>query len=221
MAELPAKILKTSLSNKDVYTSHHSKPPSDKISERRASIELDTDASQASIVLSRPVSELDLRPVFSSTQRSMIDVKDLTTSEPTKTSQVKFADEVDYKDDNDQTVDGGDKFTDHLKEYQAGRMSPNTLERKLRAELNLFDNVGSSLQQVGDMVRVRNVTDAQQETVTLAQALKSRQVAHQQEMQRMSLAAKQQALEAAQEVNVTKYLFFTSTSLFVTFFTKF
>ena len=68
-----------------------------------------------------------------------------------------------------------------------GRMSPNALERRLRAELNLFDSVGDSLQQITEMDRIRDIVQAQQETVSLAQILKNRQALHQKDLDRMSI----------------------------------
>ena len=63
----------------------------------------------------------------------------------------------------------------HFVHFTRGdRMSPNTLERRLRAEINLFDAVGDSLDQLNELEKVRSVTLAQQETVTLAQVVKVR-----------------------------------------------
>ena len=52
------------------------------------------------------------------------------------------------------------------------KFSPSTLERKLRAEVNQLETMDDALRQVTDMERVRGVTLAQQETVSLAQILK-------------------------------------------------
>ena len=50
--------------------------------------------------------------------------------------------------------------------------SPSTLERKLRAEVNQLETMDDALRQVTDIERVRGVTLAHQETVSLAQVLK-------------------------------------------------
>ena len=85
-----------------------------------------------------------------------------------------------------------------------GRMSPNALERRLRAELNLFDSVGDSLQQITEMDRIRDIVQAQQETVSLAQILKNRQALHQKDLDRMSIEAREKAALAAKEIEVAR-----------------
>lgn len=52
------------------------------------------------------------------------------------------------------------------------RLSPDSLQRKLTAEINLLENVEDSVRQVNDIERTRAVSLAQQETVSLAQILK-------------------------------------------------
>ena len=54
----------------------------------------------------------------------------------------------------------------------ANKFSPGTLERKLRAEVNQLETMDDALRQVTDIERVRAVSLAQQETVSLAQVLK-------------------------------------------------
>lgn len=87
---------------------------------------------------------------------------------------------------------------------KSNRMSPNTLERRLRAEINMFDAVGDSLQQLNEMERVRNIVQAQQETVSLAQVLKSRHLAHQQDLEKLSLDAKEKTRTSAKEVETAR-----------------
>lgn len=84
------------------------------------------------------------------------------------------------------------------------RMSPGALERRLRAELNLFDSVGDSLQQITEMDRIRDIVQAQQETVSLAQVLKNRQVLHQKDIDRMSMEAREKSAQAAKEIEVAR-----------------
>ena len=79
-------------------------------------------------------------------------------------------------------------------------MSPNALERRLRAEINLFGDVGEYLQQLNEMERVRHIVQAQQESVTLAQIVKSRQTSHQQEVEKLTLQAKEKAIMTAKEL---------------------
>ena len=52
------------------------------------------------------------------------------------------------------------------------RLSPDSLQRKLTAEINLLENVEDSVRQVSDIERTRSISLAQQETVSLAQILK-------------------------------------------------
>ena len=116
----------------------------------------------------------ELNPVLSSTKRSPpITKPDLKTHTPL-THQVIYT--------------------------RGQRMSPNALERRLRAEINLFDNMGESLQQLNEMERVRHIVQAQQESVTLAQIVKSRQTSHQQEVEKLTLQAKEKAIMTAKEL---------------------
>ena len=52
------------------------------------------------------------------------------------------------------------------------QFSPDSLQRKLTAEINLFENVQDSVQQLSDIEKSRAVALAQQETVALAQIIK-------------------------------------------------
>ena len=64
-----------------------------------------------------------------------------------------------------------------------GRLSPRSLELKLQSELNLLETVEDSMRQLSQVESARAVSLAQQETVALAQLLKSRQQGHEQELQ--------------------------------------
>ena len=52
------------------------------------------------------------------------------------------------------------------------RLSPDSLQRKFTAEINLLENVEDAVRQVSDIERSRGISLAQQETVSLAQILK-------------------------------------------------
>lgn len=52
------------------------------------------------------------------------------------------------------------------------RLSPNSLERRLTAELKYQDGIDVSLRQLSNVDRTRALSMAQQETVSLAQVLK-------------------------------------------------
>ena len=70
-----------------------------------------------------------------------------------------------------------------LTESGGGRLSPRSLELKLHSELNLLETVEDSMRQLSQVESARAVSLAQQETVALAQLLKSRQQGHEQELQ--------------------------------------
>lgn len=52
------------------------------------------------------------------------------------------------------------------------QFAPGVLQQRLSAELNYLDAVEESVRQLSDVERVRGVSLAQQETVSLAQILK-------------------------------------------------
>ena len=67
-----------------------------------------------------------------------------------------------------------------------GRLSPRSLELKLHSELNLLETVEDSMRQLSQVESARAVSLAQQETVALAQLLKSRQHGHEQELEKVA-----------------------------------
>ncbi len=82
---------------------------------------------------------------------------------------------------------------------QGGRLSPRSLEVKLKAELNLLESVEESMRQLSALENTRAVSLAQQETVTLAQVLKSRQQSHEREMDSLASKAKREVEEASSQ----------------------
>ena len=64
-----------------------------------------------------------------------------------------------------------------------GRLSPRSLELKLQSELSLLETVEDSMRHLSQVESARAVSLAQQETVALAQLLKSSQQGHEQELQ--------------------------------------
>ena len=77
-----------------------------------------------------------------------------------------------------------------------GRLSPRSLELKHHAELNILESVEESVRQLSNVESTRAVSLAQQETVTLAQALKTKQQAHEREVEVLALKAKKEVEEA-------------------------
>ncbi|XP_072275911.1 centrosome-associated protein 350 isoform X2 [Pyxicephalus adspersus] len=86
------------------------------------------------------------------------------------------------------------------------RFSPAGLHQRMSAELNYLGAMEESVRQLCDMERVRGISLAQQETVSLAQILKSQQQRHEQSMTALRLQAEQEAqasmrqLEEARQV---------------------
>ena len=77
-----------------------------------------------------------------------------------------------------------------------GRLSPRSLELKLQSELNLLETVEDSMRQLSQVESARAVSLAQQETVALAQLLKSRQQGHEQELQAVASKSEKEMEEA-------------------------
>ena len=77
-----------------------------------------------------------------------------------------------------------------------GRLSPRSLQLKLQSELNLLETVEDSMRQLSQVESARAVSLAQQETVALAQLLKSRQQGHEQELQVMASKSEKEMEEA-------------------------
>lgn len=145
-----------------------------------------TSSQHSPALFSDTANEDEINPVLTSTKRS-----------PVKAT----------KHASSTVADGGDHTPrTHNINYNRGdgRMSPNALERRLRAELNLFDSVGDSLQQINEMDKIRDIVQAQQETVSLAQMLKHRQQSYQQDIDKMSLEARERAAKSAQNVEAVK-----------------
>lgn len=77
-----------------------------------------------------------------------------------------------------------------------GRLSPRSLELKLHSELNLLETVEDSMRQLSQVESARAVSLAQQETVALAQLLKSHQQGHEQDLQAMASKSEKEVEEA-------------------------
>ena len=82
-----------------------------------------------------------------------------------------------------------------------GRLSPRSLELKLHSELNLFETVEDSMRQLSQVESARAVSLAQQETVALAQLLKSRQQGHEQGLQHAASKTEKQVQEAREKLD--------------------
>ncbi|KAL5012692.1 hypothetical protein ScPMuIL_011243 [Solemya velum] len=88
------------------------------------------------------------------------------------------------------------KGEESLAPREPPRFSPNALERKFYAELNQLESMEESMRQLTGVERTRAVSMAQQETVSLAQILKSQNQTHGQQLHSLQLKAKQEALDS-------------------------
>ncbi|XP_051525667.1 centrosome-associated protein 350-like isoform X3 [Myxocyprinus asiaticus] len=84
------------------------------------------------------------------------------------------------------------------------QFAPGVLQQRLSAELSYLDAVEESVRQISDVERVRGVSLAQQETVSLAQILKSQQQRHERDLYLLRMKAEQEALETQRELEESR-----------------
>ncbi|XP_036435510.1 LOW QUALITY PROTEIN: centrosome-associated protein 350 [Colossoma macropomum] len=84
------------------------------------------------------------------------------------------------------------------------QFAPGVLQQRLSAELSYLDAVEESVRQLGDVERVRAVSLAQQESVSLAQILKAQQQRQERELQLLKLKAEQEALETQRQLQESR-----------------
>uniref|UniRef100_A0A8C3T7L3 Centrosomal protein 350 n=1 Tax=Chelydra serpentina TaxID=8475 RepID=A0A8C3T7L3_CHESE len=80
------------------------------------------------------------------------------------------------------------------------RFSPAGLQHRLSAELNYLSAIEESVRQLSDVERVRGISLAQQESVSLAQILKAQQQRHERDLALLKLKAEQEALESQRQL---------------------
>uniref|UniRef100_A0A8C4VD35 Centrosomal protein 350 n=1 Tax=Falco tinnunculus TaxID=100819 RepID=A0A8C4VD35_FALTI len=87
--------------------------------------------------------------------------------------------------------------------YPAGcmRFSPGGLQHRLSAELNYLSAIEESVRQLTDAERVRGISLAQQESVSLAQILKAQQQRHERDLALLKIKAEQEALESQRQLD--------------------
>uniref|UniRef100_A0A8C0BWK1 Centrosomal protein 350 n=1 Tax=Buteo japonicus TaxID=224669 RepID=A0A8C0BWK1_9AVES len=87
--------------------------------------------------------------------------------------------------------------------YPAGcmRFSPAGLQHRLSAELNYLSAIEESVRQLSDVERVRGISLAQQESVSLAQILKAQQQRHERDLALLKIKAEQEALESQRQLD--------------------
>ncbi|NWS66127.1 CE350 protein, partial [Crotophaga sulcirostris] len=81
------------------------------------------------------------------------------------------------------------------------RFSPAGLQHRLSAELNYLSAIEESVRQLSDIERVRGISLAQQESVSLAQILKAQQQRHERDFALLKMKAEQEALESQRQLD--------------------
>ncbi|XP_063200775.1 centrosome-associated protein 350 isoform X1 [Chroicocephalus ridibundus] len=81
------------------------------------------------------------------------------------------------------------------------RFSPAGLQHRLSAELNYLNAIEESVRQLSDVERVRGISFAQQESVSLAQILKAQQQRHERDLALLKIKAEQEALESQRQLD--------------------
>ncbi|NWX42404.1 CE350 protein, partial [Steatornis caripensis] len=81
------------------------------------------------------------------------------------------------------------------------RFSPAGLQHRLSAELNYLSAIEESVRQLSDVERVRGISLAQQESVSLAQILKAQQQCHERDLALLKIKAEQEALESQRQLD--------------------
>ncbi|XP_027750002.1 centrosome-associated protein 350 isoform X11 [Empidonax traillii] len=84
------------------------------------------------------------------------------------------------------------------------RFSPAGLQHRLSAELNYLSAIEESVRQLSDLERVRGISLAQQESVSLAQILKAQQQRHERDLALLKIKAEQEALESQRQLEETR-----------------
>ncbi|XP_057212370.1 centrosome-associated protein 350 isoform X4 [Triplophysa rosa] len=84
------------------------------------------------------------------------------------------------------------------------QFAPGVLQQRLSVELCYLEAVEESVRQLSDVERVRGVSLAQQETVSLAQILKSQQQRHEHELNLLRMKAEQEALETQHQLEESR-----------------
>ncbi|XP_026941955.1 centrosome-associated protein 350 isoform X1 [Sagmatias obliquidens] len=84
------------------------------------------------------------------------------------------------------------------------RFSPAGLQHRMAAELSYLGAIEESVRQLSDVERVRGISLAQQESVSLAQIIKAQQQRHERDLALLKLKAEQEALECQRQLEETR-----------------
>lgn len=85
------------------------------------------------------------------------------------------------------------------------RFSPAALQHRMSAELNYLSTIEESVRQLSDVERVRGISLAQQETVSLAQILKAQQQRHERDLALLKIKAEQEAHVTQQQLDESRH----------------
>nr|XP_020840007.1 centrosome-associated protein 350 [Phascolarctos cinereus] len=85
------------------------------------------------------------------------------------------------------------------------RFSPAGLQHRMTAELSYLSAIEESVRQLTDVERVRGISLAQQETVSLAQILKAQQQRHERDLALLKLKAEHEALESQRQLEEARH----------------
>ncbi|XP_054975839.1 centrosome-associated protein 350 isoform X2 [Sorex araneus] len=84
------------------------------------------------------------------------------------------------------------------------RFSPASLQHRMAAELSYLSAIEESVRHLADVERVRGVSLAQQESVSLAQIIKAQQQRHERDLALLKLKAEQEALACQRQLEETR-----------------
>ncbi|XP_013376754.1 PREDICTED: centrosome-associated protein 350 isoform X2 [Chinchilla lanigera] len=84
------------------------------------------------------------------------------------------------------------------------RFSPAGLQHRMAVELSYLNAIEESVRQLSDVERVRGISLAQQESVSLAQIIKAQQQRHERDLALLKLKAEQEALECQRQLEETR-----------------
>ncbi|XP_058130797.1 centrosome-associated protein 350 isoform X1 [Dasypus novemcinctus] len=84
------------------------------------------------------------------------------------------------------------------------RFSPAGLQHRMAAELSYLNAIEESVRQLSDVERVRGISLAQQESVSLAQIITAQQQRHERDLALLKLKAEQETLENKRQLEETR-----------------
>ncbi len=86
--------------------------------------------------------------------------------------------------------------------YTDGRQSPRSLELQHQAQLNQYETIEENLRHLSQVERTRDLSTVQQETVTLAQQLKSQEQTHSNDLSALANKAKMEIKAMKKQVEI-------------------